>query len=101
MSDAELMNNIAERVKGQKGIRFTQLANQAQDSGRKALAALLLDLESNAAEQVARQIAHELAYQGVGKTAHCNETLSLATQLRLRGSSVWRILALPCINILC
>lgn len=54
MSDAELMNNIAERVKGQKGIRFTQLANQAQDSGRKALAALLLDLETNAAEQVAQ-----------------------------------------------
>ena len=52
MSDAELMNSIADRVKGQKGIRFTHLANQAQDSGRKALAALLLDLESNAAEQV-------------------------------------------------
>ena len=52
MSDVELMGSIADRIKGQKGISFTQLANQAQDSGRKALAALLLDLETNAAEQV-------------------------------------------------
>ncbi len=58
MSDADLMDSIADRVKGQKGIRFTQLANQAQDSGRKALAALLLDLESNAAEQVGTNTIH-------------------------------------------
>ena len=52
MSDEELMHSIAIRVKGQKGIKFTALADQAQTSGRKKLAAMLLDLESNTAEQV-------------------------------------------------
>lgn len=53
IADADLMDSIAERVRGHKGIRFTVLAEQAQKTGRKALAALLLDLETNAAEQVA------------------------------------------------
>lgn len=52
ISDSDLMEGIAERLKGHKGIRFTDLANQAQDCGRKTLAALLLDMESNTAEQV-------------------------------------------------
>lgn len=52
MTDADLMDSIADRVKGHKGIRFTVLAEQAQSSGRKTLAASLLELESNAAQQV-------------------------------------------------
>jgi len=52
LADGPLMERVAGKLKGHKGIRFTQLASHAQGLGRRGLAALLLDLESSAAEQV-------------------------------------------------
>ena len=60
LEDGPLLEAIAEKLRGHRGIRFTQLASHAQGLGRKGLAALLLDLESSAAEQVFLPSSHLL-----------------------------------------
>ena len=79
ITDADLMESIAERMKGHKGISFTRLAHEAQEVGRKALAALLLDLESNAAEQVWDLITAQYKLLIVVESlTECTKTLTLA-----------------------
>ena len=52
MGDAELQAAIAAKLHGVPGIRFIDIAAHAQQLGRKGLAAMLLEHESVAAEQV-------------------------------------------------
>ena len=50
--DEQLRDTIVARLKGHPGVRFATVAAHAQGIGRRGLAALLLEYESCAAEQV-------------------------------------------------
>jgi hypothetical protein len=50
--DEQLRDTIVARLKGHPGVRFATVAAHAQGIGRRGIAALLLEYESCAAEQV-------------------------------------------------
>lgn len=60
VSDEELQEALTGKLRGQPGVQWATIARHAQAKGRRPLAALLLEHESSAAEQVnPRRSLHE------------------------------------------